>query len=204
MRGLLSRPWMYGAFKRLMVSRSQMERYVREHIRPEAGAKILDIGCGLGDILSYLPDSTDYVGFDANPDYIRRAQAFHAGRKATFRCQYVHEATLESPGEWDLVLANGVLHHLEDSEARTLFTIARTALRPGGRLITLDGVYDPGQSSIARWLISRDRGRFVRRRAEYEALARESFQQIRSSIEHRLLRFPYTHLVLECTKSNTS
>ena len=200
MREILGRAWMYGAFKKLMVSSRQMERFVEEHIRPEPGSKILDIGCGLADILSYLPPTSSYTGFDANPDYIRKAQQIHSARNATFRCQHVHAATLEDPGSWDLVLANGVVHHLDDSEARTLFRIALTALRPGGRLVTLDGVYEPGQSAAARWLISRDRGQFVRTRGEYETLAREAFQQVEGRIEHHLLRLPYTHLIMECTK----
>ncbi len=200
MKKLLAHPWLYRAFKRVMVSPAQMESYVRERLRPPPEARVLDIGCGLADILDFLPDSCRYVGFDANPDYIRRARELHPRRNATFTCALVAEATLEGPGSWDLVLANGVLHHLDDGEAGALFRLAYAALREGGRLVTLDGAYAEGQSRVARWLLARDRGRFVRSPAAYEALARAVFPRVDSRLEHGMLRFPYTHLIMTCAK----
>jgi len=55
------------------------------------------------------------------------------------------------------------VHHLDDAEATKLFDLARSVLRPAGRLITFDGCYVPGQSPAARWILSRDRGQFVRK-----------------------------------------
>ncbi|HET6329965.1 MAG TPA: class I SAM-dependent methyltransferase [Holophagaceae bacterium] len=198
MRRFLSRPWLYKAFKKVVVSEKQMERFVAQAIQPEANSRILDIGCGPADIVAFLPSSCAYIGFDANPDYIEDAKRAHPQRKDAFSCQMVKEATLVDPGTWDIVMANGVIHHLDDGEALQLFAIARKALRPGGRLVTLDGVYTPDQSWAARWLISRDRGRFVRTQAEYEDLARQVFDRVEPHVEQDYLRIPYTHLVLTC------
>jgi SAM-dependent methyltransferase len=41
-------------------------------------------------------------------------------------------------GCYDIVMAFGVLHHLDDAEGRELFRGARRALKPGGRFVTLD------------------------------------------------------------------
>lgn len=202
MKKLLAHPWLYRTFKRIMVSPAQMESYVQKHLRPLPGSRILDIGCGLSDILDFLPDSCTYAGFDANPDYIRRARELHQQRTATFTCAQVQEATLEGPGTWDLVLANGVLHHLDDGEAGTLLRLAHRALRDDGRLVTLDGAFADGQSGVARWLLARDRGRFVRSPAQYEALARDVFPSVETRLEHRMLRFPYTHLIMTCRKQD--
>lgn len=38
---------------------------------------------------------------------------------------------------FQIMLALGVLHHLEDYEVRQLFALAQAALREGGRLITI-------------------------------------------------------------------
>ena len=98
------------------------------------------------------------------------------------------------------MLANGIVHHLDDGEARQLFDIAHRALAHGGRLITYDNVYVENQHWFARWLIARDRGKAVRSREGYEALARERFARVESAVLHDTLRVPYTILVMSCEK----
>ena len=46
--------------------------YVEKYVRAKDGDKILDIGCGPGDILEYLP-RVEYLGFDMNQRYIEKA-----------------------------------------------------------------------------------------------------------------------------------
>jgi SAM-dependent methyltransferase len=96
------------------------------------------------------------------------------------------------------VIAHGVLHHLDDDQARTLFRVARRALKPGGRLVTYDGCFTPDQSAAARFVVSLDRGRHVRTREAYERLARGEFSEVRTFVRHDLVRIPYTHLIMEC------
>lgn len=134
-----------------------------------------------------------------NPDYIRAAER-RWGRRGRFRCQRVGAATL-APGEvYDIVLANGIVHHLDDEEAGELFSIAHRALRPGGWLVTYDNVYIEGQHWLARWMIARDRGKAVRTRDGYEALARNRFAQVEATILHDTLCVPYTILVMRCIR----
>ena len=132
---------------------------VKEHIRPKSTDRILEIGCGPGTLAPFLP-TTDYVGFDANPEYIKLAQRRFPGLQ--FVCERVSEYTLAERGSFDIVLAFGILHHLDDAEAVQLFRIAHDALKPGGRLVTHDGVWTSNQSGIAKYLLARDRGQFVR------------------------------------------
>ena len=98
------------------------------------------------------------------------------------------------------MLALGVLHHLDDAEALTLFQIAHDAMKPGGRLVTIDGVWTDDQSYIVKYLLSRDRGRFVRSEAGYRELAAKVFSNIESSVRHDLLRIPYSLMILKCVR----
>jgi len=93
-----------------------------------------------------------------------------------------------------------VVHHLDDAGAARLFQFAQRALRPGGRLITLDGCYVPGQSAVARWLLDHDRGKFVRDAAAYRQLASGEFSRVETHLRPDLLRIPYTHLIIRCLK----
>jgi SAM-dependent methyltransferase len=195
---ILDRAGVYGALQKLLLRSGSRERYVREFVRPFPGCRILDIGCGPADILEYLPQSVGaYAGFDMNPGYIEAARRRWGGR-GSFRCEKVEAATLPAGEAYDIVLANGIVHHLDDAEAGQLFAIARLALKPGGRLVTYDNVYLEGQHWFARWLIGRDRGRAVRTRAAYEALAHASFPRVDSAVLHDTLRVPYTILIMTC------
>ena len=174
------------------------ERYFAEYVTPLAGEKVLDLGCGPADVLDCLP-AVNYTGLDISAEYINAAKSSFGGR-GRFQCADVGIATLaEERGTFDLVMANGVLHHLDDGRAAKLVHLAHLALRPDGRLITCDGCYTPEQSKIARWLLGKDRGKFVRTQTEYLRLTSEGFRKVESHLRHDLLRIPYTHVIMCCS-----
>jgi len=195
-RSILAFPAAYRLFSRL-IGGDYRSVFVNTYLRPRTGDRILDIGCGTGEILAHLPP-VSYLGLDISPRYIAAATV-RFGDRATFRCIRAGEARVEESGSYDLVMADGVVHHLDDGEARALFRLARAALKPGGRLVTKDGCFEKGQPAVARFLLSRDRGRFVRDRAGYLALATEMFPHVEAVLRNDLLRLPYTHLILECS-----
>jgi len=194
-RSLLGRPRIYSLFRRLVGRDTARAVYAREHLRLEPGQRVLDLGCGPGDILQFLP-AVDYVGYDINPAYIERAR-LRFGQRGEFHCQAVDD-TLSLQMKFDVVIAHGVLHHLDDDAAATLFGVARRALKPGGRLVTFDGCFAEDQSALARLFLSLDRGRHVRSREGYERLARSGFDEVKCFVRHDLIRIPYTHLIMEC------
>ncbi|MDM8561940.1 class I SAM-dependent methyltransferase [Candidatus Marithioploca araucensis] len=200
-RSILSVPAIYSLFGQLLDKKKGggNTALVKEYIRPKANDQLLDIGCGTGNILDYLPENVEYTGFDANHQYIEAAQKRY-GHRATFICERINTAHLGKYSQFDLVFVDGVLHHLDDREALQLFKIAYAALKNGGRLITMDGVFVENQSSVARWLISKDRGQNVRTQEGYLELASQVFSNINTDIRHDLLRIPYTHFILECSK----
>ncbi len=187
----------YRLFSRL-VGGNAWQIYMTEYVKPVAGEKVLDIGCGPADVLNHLP-KCDYTGFDISPEYIASAQKRFAGR-GRFYCSDVGLASVEKEhGTFDLVIATGVLHHLDDATAGKLLDLAKMAMRPGGRFISYDGCYVPGQSKVARWMLDHDRGKHIRIREEYLRLASTRFPNVESHLRHDLLRMPYTHLIMRCS-----
>jgi SAM-dependent methyltransferase len=174
--------------------------YVSQHVRSRPGDLIVDIGCGTGTILDYLPESR-YLGLDANPAYIGTATALH-GSRGEFRVLNVVDATLpDIEGQADIVIMCGVLHHLNDDEARYSVALAHSLLKPGGRLVTIDGVFHGQQGILRRLVVSLDRGRFVRSAQGYLALARERFTLIDQEQSDALTRIPSSHFIMNCTKT---
>jgi SAM-dependent methyltransferase len=170
--------------------------YASQFIRAKPGDRILDLGCGTADILEHLPE-VDYFGIDMSAHYIRAATRRY-GNRGLFRCQSFRGIDLDEIPPMDLVLFNGVFHHLNDREMLDALKVAKQALRSGGRLVSHDGCYREGQAPLARYLLQHDRGQYVRTAEGYMNLVSQVFFDIKSTIRHDLLRVSYTHLILEC------
>jgi SAM-dependent methyltransferase len=199
---LLGLPGFYRWSQTLVWSRSGTG-FFNDYARAVAGERVLDIGCGPGNRLRTLP-AVDYTGFDLNPNYIATAQRKY-GSRARFFCADVSSVDLSAEaGSFDLVLAHGILHHVDDERAARLFEVGRALLKKSGRLVTVDPCYVPEQSRLSRWVVSCDRGRFVRPRQRYLDLAGVSFSKVASTVRHDLLRIPYSQILLRCTKENAA
>ena len=197
LRAVLDSAAGYNIFQHLMGADRSRREFVRCYVRPKSGQWVLDIGCGTADILAYLPD-VHYYGFDSSQKYIDAARQ-RFGNRAALACTRVSESALEGIPKVDLALAIGVVHHLDNDEAVSLFQLANSALKRGGRLVTLDCCFAPGQSRIARFLIAHDRGQNVRDERGYKSLAEGVFPTVKTYIRHDMARVPYTHLIMECT-----
>ena len=196
-RSVLSHPRVYEAFQDIMGATAVRTQLVRDFIRPVEGMRILDLGCGTAEILRFLPPTVDYVGYDMSAQYIAAAQAKFATR-GTFHCRLLERAEVATLAPFDLVMGLGVLHHLDDATADQFMALARAALKPGGRVLTLDPCYAPGQNPLARFLIARDRGQHVRDEAAYRAIAQAHFPTVSGALTHRTW-IPYTHWTMEAS-----
>jgi 2-polyprenyl-3-methyl-5-hydroxy-6-metoxy-1,4-benzoquinol methylase len=200
MRQLLKIPAVYASFAGFVTGNGRfLDVYVQKHIRARSGDKILDIGCGPGSILDVLPKDCLYTGFDISDSYIEAARK-HYGHRASFFVSGVEEKLVGTLPAHDLVIATGVLHHLPDDLAQLLLRIAWSNLKPGGRLVTSDGCFSQDQPRLNRWMVTMDRGEFVRPAPRYGELAAAQFEKVELSVHHDLLRIPYSHVILECTR----
>lgn len=195
-RTVLSRPLVYDALQKLAGARRMRRELAACFIRAEDGDRILDVGCGTAGILEALPN-VEYVGFDINGRYIAAARARY-GHRGQFICGEARKDMLEALPRFDLVLAIGLLHHLTDEDAAAFFDTARGALRPGGRVVSIDPVFFRGQNQIVRFLIARDRGQHVRTENAYRALAQATFSDVRCDLRHQRW-IPYSQLIMDCT-----
>lgn len=199
LRTALAHSGIFWLFNRLIGANQAAHAWVQEYLRPLPGNRILDMGCGMSEILEYMP-AVEYVGFDTSESYVAAARQ-RFGTRGRFFCRSVMDSLPADWGAFDRVAAKGILHHLQDAQAVRMLQTAHQALKPGGRLITFDGCYIPSQSPWARTLLSWDRGGFVRTEAAYLSLARQVFGQVNWHIRSDLLRIPYTHIILECLRT---
>lgn len=195
-RAILKHPFVYTSYQKIVGGYKARRLFVEKILNVKPGQKILDIGCGPGDILDFLPQ-VDYTGIDIDTDYINKAKEKYHDR-GTFICTTVDDYQLPSFHSFDLVIAAGVLHHLSDDEAKTLLQLAKTAIKPEGRFVSMDGCFIPQQNKISKYLIQKDRGQYVRTPQGYKQIAQPIFNSVRSSIEESFFNIPYTLLILDC------
>jgi trans-aconitate 2-methyltransferase len=114
----------------------QRGRGLVEMLAPRAGERILDAGCGTGQLTAELAQSgADVLGVDSSESMIEQARRNFpalAFRVADVRSPDFHE-------EFDAVFSNAVLHWVLEPEAAA-GAISR-ALKTGGRFVAEFGGY---------------------------------------------------------------
>ncbi|MDH5276134.1 MAG: class I SAM-dependent methyltransferase [Gammaproteobacteria bacterium] len=197
LRAILSRPAVYDTLQAIMGVRTARLDLVKSFVRPNHGMRVLDMGCGTAGILACLPDDTEYWGYDISEEYIAAARARFRGR-GHFHRGAIDDLPPDGPDAYDIVLAIGVLHHLDDELAVALVERARGVLGASGRLITVDPCLAKDQHPVARFLVLRDRGRNVRDSEGYLKIAQKTFPRVKGTLRHRTW-IPYTNWIMECT-----
>jgi SAM-dependent methyltransferase len=192
-------PFLYNVFQGAVGANALRRRLIQNHVRAKAGDKVIDIGCGPAQTLQCLPD-VQYFGLDVNPDYIAFARRTH-GSKGTFVVGDTQSLRGDSQfKDADIVIAIGVLHHLDDEEAAHCIQFAYDALKTGGRFVCHDACWIPNQGALSRYIMSNDRGRNIRTEQQYRQLAAKVFRNVDAWVDTKPMRIPYVTVVLECEK----
>ena len=207
LKKLLTFSRFYELFQESLLGGKNARKWLAKNVwKARSGETIIDIGCGPGTILEYLPPEVSYWGVDISENYIRSARRKLSG-KGTFFLGTARDFLNHDDSHLnsaDLVLCNGLLHHLSDDEAIEVLKLSRLLMKPNGRVVCLEGVFLARQTRLSRWIVSRDRGRHVRSEQEWKNLMAQVFDSSSTSILTGLLRIPYTHITIECSNERSS
>lgn len=197
MKTLLQAPAIYQLWQNLGGFFNARVASIGEYLNLNPGDYVIDIGCGPGYIVDHLDAGIHYVGFDTDKRYIAYAQK-HFGHKGEFYCQPFDDDCAQAYGPADVVMMNGVIHHLDDAAAAATMQSITKVLKPEGTFFAVDGCFREGQSWIARWLLRNDRGRYVRTERGYRDLYRSFFEDVTVIVREDLSHVPYTFVIGIC------
>lgn len=197
LRALLAVPAVYRVTIGVLGSDANRRWFINEVLRLRPGDKLVDVGCGPGDILRLLPPVT-YVGCDVSAAYVRAAERRYGDRGAFIAGTSDDWARDHRTHGADVVLCNGVLHHVDDEEALRLLQFARDVLRPGGRCVFYEPCYLIWQSRLSAFFMSKDRGRHIRREQEWKQLAARVFDDVTTHVVTDVNRLGYTCIIADC------
>jgi SAM-dependent methyltransferase len=187
---LLEHPFFY-LFSQKLLGATYLRRFsLRRFCDIRENDRVVDIGCGPGYVIDYLP-KVDYFGFEPHEPYIRYAKE-HYGSKGDFTCGYFDESSALKLKPYDWALLFGILHHCDNATVAKLLRDVSLGLSEGGRVVAIDTCFTETQSALARQAARHDRGRFVRTPGEYCALAGPHLRVVRSETHDGLIRLPMT------------
>jgi SAM-dependent methyltransferase len=135
--------------------------------------RVLDVGCGPGTSAHHFDDH-DYLGIDINTSYVESARRRHRGE---FRVVDVRNYEVDPGEQFDFVLVNSLLHHLETKHVRRVLSQVGALLTDDGHVHVVELVL-PDRRSVARRLALWDRGDFPRPLSDWELLFSEHFEPV--------------------------
>lgn len=100
-----------------------------EALRRTPTRRVLDLGCGYGEMLSMLPPGLELVGAEINPLALAEARRRNPGALIV---QADAAALPFAPASFDLVICSEVLEHVDDPQA--LAEALHRIIRPGGHI----------------------------------------------------------------------
>jgi demethylmenaquinone methyltransferase/2-methoxy-6-polyprenyl-1,4-benzoquinol methylase/phosphoethanolamine N-methyltransferase len=126
-------------------------KMVVEMARLKPGDKVLDVGCGTGNLTLTAKHSVgatgSVYGIDASPEMIAEARkkATRSRVDATFEAGLI-ERLPYADATFDVVISRLVIHHLPDDLKRRGIAEIFRVLKPGGRLFLAD--FNPPSNPI--------------------------------------------------------
>ena len=121
----------------------QYGKAVLDLLAPQKGERILDLGCGSGQLTAAIADAgASVIGLDSSPEMLAEARAHYPAIE--FRLGDAADFVVESPV--DAVFSNAVLHWVKNASGAA-GCIAR-ALKPGGRFVAEFGGRGNNQSIL--------------------------------------------------------
>lgn len=195
---MLSISWAYWALQKWGGGENARKKYVLDYIQPKPNMKILDIGCGPGNMAPLFKDC-EYFGIDPSETYIKSAKE-NFGQLGDFYCGNILEKNIFEGQSFDIIHMTGVLHHVDDPTGKQLISYCKSMLNSKGCLWTLDGCITEHQSILKRTLLNLDRGKFVRNLEGYLALSPSTENIDFWILEDLFWPLPYTAIITKYLK----
>jgi 2-polyprenyl-3-methyl-5-hydroxy-6-metoxy-1,4-benzoquinol methylase len=104
-------------------------------LRPAAGQRILDVGCGSGVCSGFMGESgADVTGIDGNAEAIAFARRTYGRDHVRFAAGHVDDLQFE-PRSFDKAICFEVIEHLYHPQVADLLRGLARVLKPGGELL---------------------------------------------------------------------
>lgn len=203
MKRILEIPQVYNFYQRLVGVYPYMKVFSQKYIFPVGKDKkifkILDMGCGTGIIIPYLPKNIEYLGIDCSFKYIEYVQKRNPNKK--FLCQSVCKK-ITNNDVYDLVLSKNMMSALSNEQLVKMIEVIIPHCDENTKIIFSDMDYKSNACVVQRFFQSHERNRYIRSKDDYL-----NFLPLYFNVENvheisGMYRIPYSKVVFECSLKN--
>lgn len=130
---------------------------VKEYIRPDKIVKILELGCGTGNIASSLEaiNNVVYTGIDASKSMLERAKKKIGKNTAfTFIQKNIDDPHFALSGQYDVVVINNVLYAIHNHQK--IIDLVSKIISVDGSLVISEPLRNSSIREITRGFIEKD------------------------------------------------
>ena len=142
--------------QQLMEAASRYFRWQYELAAAQIGRRVLEVGCGVGNVTNLLQDRDLIFGIDVEPDCVRRhAERFSKRSNVISQCLDVLDPRFTALAEhdFDSIVCLNVLEHISDD--RKALEQMHAVLSPAGRVILIvpafESLYGPIDAKLGHF-----------------------------------------------------
>jgi SAM-dependent methyltransferase len=108
-------------------------KYLRRLLGKAFDAPLLDFGCGIGNLITFLADAFPVVhGYDPSVESVKLA------KKRAPAATFFHKAADVPRGHYGAAVLANVLHHVPVAERPSVMRTVVSTLAPGGRVVIFE------------------------------------------------------------------
>lgn len=187
LKSLLQYQPIFSLFQKLIAT-DRIKLLLVQNAKLKPGFKVLDVGCGFGNLLEFLPKNISYVGIDISQNYINYVKKRY-NSKGRFICADVTKLGLNRE-KFDVIFINSLFHHLPNNDVEKLLKSLLDLIKKETVVVSADNVYLKNQSFLSRFITSSDRGKHIRDKEGYLDLTKKYFPKVNYKIVSNLINIP--------------
>lgn len=196
LKNILNYRFFYNLYQNIIGSNNYLNVYIDNYVRPQTGNKILELGCGAGNIYSLFKNKdVKYTGVDYNNGYISYSKKKWSSQ--TFICSDVTK-DMNFDGKFDIIIGEAIMSALPDEKILEMFEIIKKCSSEKTRIVLSDMNYRKSASFIERFLMEHERNEYIRTKDDYIQLISKYFKIDKISVFEKPLRIPYQKIIFEC------
>lgn len=193
---ILNHYFFYNLYQDLIGSKHFLDILIKDYIKPKQGQKILELGCGAGNVYAVFPEKNlHYLGIDYSENYIHHAM--NKFPEQSFICADVTK-DISAEGIFDTVFAEAIISALPDNQIVKMFGLLKKICDDNTRIIFSDMNYRDSAPKFQCFLMKHERNQFIRSKSEYVKLLTEFFVIDNISVIKHPYRIPYEKIIFEC------
>lgn len=148
---------------------------------------VLDIGCGSGEILKYLPKTIRYTGIDSNQYFIDYAKKKYGGDIREFICREASEIDRFITAPFDTLIFSMFIHHCSNEYVISLWDSIKESITK--QVIVLEPIITKPMDFCSKLYLSIEDGEYVKTTHELEELFSQMGLTIMKKTLHRQNNF---------------